>query len=218
MRIKDIPLENRPRERMKKLGLSSLSDAEVLALILQKGTRTDNVIDMSNKLIAKYGLEKLSSLSLTELSSIDGIGEAKAIQVLATFELSKRIKRINHSIFNSAKDVYEYLGPKMQDLKQEHFIVLLLDIKNKLIKEETVFIGTLDAALIHPREIFKSAIRESAASIILVHNHPSGNPEPSDQDLIYTGLLKSAGRSLNIKVLDHVIIGNGVHWNRTEKY
>jgi len=216
MRIKDIPLENRPRERMKKLGLSSLSDAEILALILQKGTRSDNVIDMSNKLIAKYGLEKLSSLSLTELSVIDGIGEAKATQVLAAFEISRRIPLFTGTKITSAKDVfekYEYLS----DLKQEQFMVLILDTKNKIIKEEIVSIGTLDSELIHPREIFKSAIKESGNAIIVIHNHPSSDCTPSKEDLRITDKIAEAGEVLNIKLLDHVIIGQDNYWSWKEK-
>jgi DNA repair protein RadC len=215
MRIKDIPLENRPRERMKKLGLSSLSDAEILALILQKGTRSDNVIDMSNKLIAKYGLEKLSSLSLTELSAINGIGEAKATQVLAAFEISRRIPLFNGTKITCAKDVFEKYS-YLSDLKQEKFMVLILDTKNKIIKEEVVSIGTLDSALIHPREIFKSAIKESANAIIVVHNHPSGDCTPSEEDIKITSKISAAGETLGIKMLDHVIVGFENYWSWQE--
>lgn len=213
MRIKDIPLENRPRERMKKLGLSSLSDAEVLALILQKGSRKDNVIDMSNKLIAKYGLSKLSSLSLTELSAIDGIGEAKAIQILAAFEINRRIPLFNGIKITGAKDVFEKYR-HLSDLKQEKFIVLVLDIKNKIIKEEVISIGTLDSAVIHPREIFRSAIKESGNAIIVVHNHPSGDCSPSKKDLDITSKISKAGSILGIELLDHIIIGKKDYWNR----
>jgi len=215
MRIKDIPLENRPRERMKKLGLSSLSDAEVLALILQKGTRSDNVIDMSNKLIAKYGLEKLSSLSLTELSAINGIGEAKATQVLAAFEISRRIPLFNGTKITCAKDVFEKYK-YLSDLKQEKFMVLILDTKNKIIREEVVSVGTLDSALIHPREIFKSAIKESANAIIVVHNHPSGDCSPSEEDIKITSKISAAGETLGIKMLDHVIVGFENYWSWQE--
>jgi len=215
MRIKDIPSENRPRERMKKLGLSSLSDAEVLALILQKGTRSDNVIDMSNKLIAKYGLEKLSSLSLTELSAINGIGEAKATQVLAAFEISRRIPLFNGTKITCAKDVFEKYK-YLSDLKQEKFMVLILDTKNKIIREEVVSVGTLDSALIHPREIFKSAIKESANAIIVVHNHPSGDCSPSEEDIKITSKISAAGETLGIKMLDHVIVGFENYWSWQE--
>ena len=200
---------------MKKLGLSSLSDAEVLALILQKGTRSDNVIDMSNKLIAKYGLEKLSSLSLTELSAINGIGEAKATQVLAAFEISRRIPLFNGTKITCAKDVFEKYK-YLSDLKQEKFMVLILDTKNKIIREEVVSVGTLDSALIHPREIFKSAIKESANAIIVVHNHPSGDCSPSEEDIKITSKISAAGETLGIKMLDHVIVGFENYWSWQE--
>ncbi|MGV8171656.1 MAG: RadC family protein [Candidatus Woesearchaeota archaeon] len=217
MRIKDIPLENRPRERMKKLGLSVLSDAEVLALILQKGTHSDNVIDMSNKLIAKYGLEKLSSLSLTELSAIDGIGEAKAIQILAAFEMNKRIKsQIYELRIKSPVDVYNYFRERLKDLKKEHFYVLLLDTKNKIIKEELVFIGSLNSTIIHPREVFKLAIKESAASIILIHNHPSGDSEPSTEDLQMIKIFKETGILINIPVRDNMIVASDNYWSAAD--
>ncbi len=212
MRIKDISLENRPRERMRQHGVSVLSDAEVLAVILQKGCKGENVVDMCNRLISLYGLNKLSSLSLTELKAVPGIGEAKAMQILAAFEISKRVSYKPGIQLNSARDVFDFLGPRMRDLKQEHFVVLLLDVKNRLIKEETVFIGTLDSALIHPREVFKSAIRESAASVILVHNHPSGDCTPSEEDLSITSKIKTASSSLGVSFLDHVIIGNN-YWS-----
>jgi len=215
MRIKDISKENRPRERFAKDGAYSLSDAELLAIILEKGTRYENVIDMSNRLISTYGLSNLSTLSLTELQKIKGIGPVKAMQVKALFEFNKRynLSRQDKVSIKSAKDVFNYASEKLKDLDKEHFVILHLDTKNKITKDETISIGILNASLIHPREVFKSAIKESANSIILVHNHPSGDPAPSDEDLSITEKLIKAGELLNIKVLDHVIIGDGVYWN-----
>ncbi len=198
---------------MKKLGLGALSDAEVLALILQKGTRSDNVIDMSNKLIAKYELSKLSSLSLTELSTINGIGEAKATQILAAFELNRRIPLFTGSKISCAKDVFDKYHLRMKDLKQETFMVLVLDTKHTIIKEEIISIGTLNSALIHPREIFKTAIRESGHAIIILHNHPSGDCMPSDEDLKITKILKDGSVIMNIALLDHIIIGTDTFWS-----
>ena len=213
MRIKDISLDNRPRERLEKQGPSSLSDAELLAVILKTGNKEENVIDMSNRLISKYGIDKLSSCSLKELQEIKGIGKAKASQILALFEFNKRhhLAKQNGRPIRSAKDVFEYASSKLNGLAQEHFMILHLDSKNRIVKNETVSIGTLNSSLIHPREVFKSAIKESANSIILVHNHPSGDPTPSEEDEQITERLFDAGELLNIKVLDHVIIG-------TEKY
>jgi DNA repair protein RadC len=219
MRIKDISKENRPRERLERYGVGSLSDAELLAVILKIGNKTENVIDMCNRLISKYGIDKLSSCSLKELQEIKGIGKAKACQILALFEFNKRhnIAKKNGKPIKSAKDVYEYVAPKLAGLTKEIFMVLHLDSKNRIIKEETVSIGTLTASLIHPREVFKSAIKESANSIILLHNHPSGDPAPSQEDEEITERLFDAGELLGIKVLDHVIVGNGKHYSFSEE-
>ena len=207
MRIRDISQEQRPRERMARG--EALSEAELLAIILQKGTREENVIDMSHRLISAYSLEKLSSCSLVELQAIKGIGPAKAMQIKAVFELSKRVKYQNNGkVIKTAKDVYDYCWPKMQHLDREQFRVLLLDSKNKVIKDEVVSVGTLNVSIIHPREVFKTAIKESANAIILVHNHPSGDVRPSKEDEEITERLMEAGETLNIKVLDHVVVGN----------
>ena len=209
MRIKDISLENRPRERLEKQGPSVLSDAELLAIILKTGNKDENVIDMSNRLISKYGVDKLSNCSLVELQEIKGIGNAKASQIIALFEFNKRhsLSKQNGKPIKTAKDVFEYCSPKLSGVDKEHFMILHLDTRNKIIKDEIVSVGTLNSSLIHPREVFKSAIKESANAIILVHNHPSGDAEPSEEDKKITDILFKAGELLSIKVLDHVIIG-----------
>lgn len=220
MRIKDISVDNRPRERLERSGASSLSDAELLAIILKTGRKDENVIDMSNRLISMYGGEKLASCSLKELQEIKGIGRAKACQILAMFEFSRRqIKKENpNNSIKSAKDVFDFMSPKVSHLEKEHFCVISLDTKNRPVKEETVSVGTLNTAIVHPREIFRGAIKESANSIILVHNHPSGDPSPSDADRKLTEDLIAAGDILSIKVLDHVIIGtNGKYWSFNEE-
>ena len=219
MRIKDITKENRPRERFQKNGANSLSDAELLAVILQKGSKEENVIDMSNRLISKYSLSKLSDLSLKELQDIKGIGPAKAMQIKALFEFNKRhnLSKLNNSSIKCAKDVFEYASHRLQSNDKEHFMIIHLDSKNKIIKDEVISIGTLNASIIHPREVFKSAIRESANSIILVHNHPSGDPTPSKEDEKITKTLNEAGNLLDIEVLDHVIIGKNVYYSFKER-
>ncbi|MBU4502279.1 MAG: DNA repair protein RadC [Nanoarchaeota archaeon] len=218
MRIKDMSEENRPRERFQRLGATALSDAELLALVLQQGTNGENVIDMSNRLLFRYGIDKLSDLSLNELQEIKGIGPAKAMQIKALFEFNKRysLSKKNGKPIKSAKDVFEYASQKLLGADKEHFMILHLDSKNRVIKDETVSIGTLNASLIHPREIFKSAIRESANAIILVHNHPSGDPTPSEEDEEITKRLFDAGELLNIKLLDHVIVGDEGCWSWRE--
>jgi len=218
MKIKDIPLENRPRERMEKHSASILSDAELLAIILKTGNKNENAIDMSNRLISKYGFEKLSSCSLKELQAINGIGSAKACQIVALFELNKRHShsKSRGKPITNAKDVFEYCSQKMSCLDREQFMVLHLDTKNRVIKDEIVSIGALTGTTAHPREVFKSAIKESAHTVILVHNHPSGDPTPSDEDLQITKQLTEAGELLGIKVLDHVIVGKEGWWSMKE--
>lgn len=192
-----------------KQGVEVLSDAELLAVILKIGTKEENVIDMCHRLISMYGLERLTTCSLPELQKIKGIGNAKACQIVAALELGRRSsahKNENGKI-EKAKDVYDYFFPKIGHLQQEQFRILMLDTKNKILKEEIISMGLLDASLVHPREVFKSAIKESAQAVIVVHNHPSGDPLPSSEDEEVTQKLRKAGEILGINVLDHVIIG-----------
>jgi len=210
MKIKDITLDNRPRERMKSQGSHVLSDAEVLAIILQKGFRGENIIDMSNRVISKYGLDKLSSCSLNELKEVKGIGEAKAMQIKAAFELAKRSEvEVGEKIFiKTAEDAVKLVKPKLKDKKKEYFLILSLDSRNNLIKISEISIGSLNANLVHPREIFKEAIQALANSIILIHNHPSGDAIPSKDDIDITKQLIDAGEIMGITILDHIVIGN----------
>jgi len=220
MRIKDIPKENRPRERFLKQGPEALSNAELLAIILQKGSKEENVIDMSNRLISKYGMDKLSDLSLTELQEIKGIGPAKAMQILTMSELGKRYnqsKLPQTKRITCSEDVFNIFYERLKDKKQEHFYILMLDIKNKIIGEQLISKGTLDASIIHPREIFSPAIKNVSAKIILVHNHPSGDPSPSEEDLRITNKLRDIGEELGIKVLDSVILGKERFWSEIER-
>jgi DNA repair protein RadC len=219
MKIKEMSEDSRPRERLVKFGIQNLSDAEILALILEKGTRKENVIEMSQRLLGKYGIDKLSECSLSELQEISGIGFAKACQISALFEFSKRhyASRNNIKIIKCANDVFDYFHGRLKDEKQENFIVLLLSTKNHIIGEQLISKGILDASIVHPREIFKPAIKNSASKIILVHNHPSGDSNPSDEDLEITDKLIAAGKLIDIQILDHVIIGNGNFWSWIEK-
>jgi DNA repair protein RadC len=213
--IKDIPLNERPREKFKKHGASRLGDAELLAIILQTGTKGESVVTMCNRLIAKYGLDYLATASFEELQEIRGIGPAKAMQIMVLFEFSKRCnisKRVEIKI-KSAKDVFEYAKQVLQNEDKEHFMVLHLNSKHIILKHNIISIGILNSAPVHPREVFKSAIKDSVNSIILVHNHPSGDPEPSLEDIKITKKLVDAGTLLEISVLDHVIVGNGTYYS-----
>ena len=211
MILKQIAADQRPRERLKSGAI--LSDSELLALILGNGSKGENVIDLSHRLISTFGIEGLNSLSLAELTSIKGIGLAKASKLIAAFELSKRANsgRICEKVVRNPSDIASHYISKLKDLKKEHFIAVFLDSKNKIIKDEVISIGTLNSSLVHPREVFKEAIRNSANSIILVHNHPSGSTEPSDEDYRVNKVLIETGELVGIKVLDHLIVG-GEKW------
>jgi len=219
MKIKDLPEQNRPRERFIKHGPEILSDAELFAIILRTGTIQENVIDMSNRLIAEYGLDKLFECSLKELQKIKGIGPGKAMQILSMAELGKRYNQSKNPLkkITCAEDVFNYFHERLKDKKEEHFYVLMLNTQNNIIGRELISKGILDASIIHLREVFKPAIKNSASKIILVHNHPSGDPKPSQEDLEITKKLKKVGEDLGIRVLDSVIIGRGEFWSWKEK-
>lgn len=224
MKIKDIPKENRPRERFLKYGPETLSEAELFAIILRTGTSGENVVDMSNRLIKEYRLDRLFECSLKELQEIKGIGSSKAMQILAMFELGKRynqLKQLNNKNQNKitcAKDVFDLFHERLKDEKQENFYVLLLNNKNYIIKEELITKGVLDSTIIHPREIFKPAIKNSAARVILIHNHSSGNTTPSKEDVIVTKQIKDASKFIGIELVDHIIIGNENYYSFKQKF
>lgn len=219
MKIKDLPEQNRPRERFLNKGAEALSDAELFAILLRTGSKGENVVDMSNRLINEYGLDKLFDCSLKELQEIKGIGPSKAMQILAMNEILKRIHLSEKPIkkITCAEDVFKLMHDELKDKKEEHFYVLMLNNQNNIIGKQEVSKGILDASIIHPREVFKPAIKNSASKIILVHNHPSGNPEPSSNDLEITEKLTNAGDQIGIKILDHVIIGEKEFWSFTKK-
>ena len=211
MRIKDIPWWNRPGSKLKRKGVGSLDPAELLAIIFGVGNKDESAIDMSNRLLKKYSFNELASLSLFELKK-ELKDEVKAMKIHAMFEIFKITNKVKRKGFKptieSAKDVYNYFVDELKDKKKEHFYALLLDSKNRIIKEELISVGTLNSSLVHPREVFKEAIKNSANAIILVHNHPSGDCEPSDKDFEVNEMLSKTGGILNIKVLDHIVIGN----------
>lgn len=217
--IKDLPLPEQPRERLIRFGPRVLSNSELLAIIMRTGTREENVLNLANRLLKEHDIKALSQVDVAELKKILGIGEAKACQIISTFELSKRLGAYHEErniIIKDAKDVADLFMERFRNLKREYFRVVLLDSKNKLINYQTVSLGDLNKSIAHPREIFKSAIKNSASRIILVHNHPSGDPTPSEADRQLTERLIEAGRLLGISVLDHIIIGDGKWWSWQE--
>jgi DNA repair protein RadC len=204
------PKNERPRERLLQQGPQHLTEAELLGILLGKGTRKKTAIDIARELLDRYeSLPKLFSRSPSELTTVKGIGSAKAAILSAAFELVRRIqsrKETSKPTFKRSSDVADQYLPLMRDLRKEVFKVLLLNRANRLIKEVFISEGTLDASIVHPRDVFREALLEPAAGIILIHNHPSGNPSPSEEDLRITKQLIEAGRLLGIKVYDHIIL------------
>ena len=209
-KISRWPKKERPRERLLQHGPQPLTEAELLGILLGKGTRKKTAIDLGRELLAQHeSLQKLFSRSPSELMKVKGIGSAKAAILSAAFELVRRIQSegdIPKPSFKRSLEVAHHYLPLMRDLRKEVFRVLLLNRANRLIKEVTISEGTLEASIVHPRDVFREALLEPAAGIILIHNHPSGNPSPSEEDLRITRQLVEAGRLLGIKVYDHIIL------------
>ncbi len=209
-KISRWPKKERPREKLLLHGPEPLSEAELLGILLGKGTRKKTAIDLARELLDQYeSLQKLFSRSPSELMKVKGIGSAKAAILTAAFELVRRVQSQGDSTkpsFKRSSDVAHHYLPLMRDLRKEVFRVLLLNRANRLIKEVTVSEGTLEASIVHPRDVFREALIEPAAGVILIHNHPSGNPSPSEEDLRITKQLVEAGRLLGIKVYDHIIL------------
>jgi len=219
MKIKDLPKIERPREKLVAKGAENLKDSELLAILLRTGTTGKNVIEIASQILSKYSKKRLLQMTYDDLSKIGGIDSAKATTLLAAFELSKRALEVNDTnlpVINTAKDAVAQLTD-MRDLKKEHFVVLYLNAKNQLVHKETISMGTLNANLVHPREIFEPALKHSAAQIIAAHNHPSGDPKPSEDDLELTKRLTEAGKMMGIEIMDHVIVSKNSHFSFKEE-
>lgn len=208
--IHQMPLEERPRERLVRYGSRMLSAAELIAIVLGNGTRGTSVLQLAQNLLAHFGsIDQLAEATLSELCKVKGIGIAKAVQLQAVFGLGKRMLDKKETVkvkIDNPWLVYQLLKEEFASQKQEHFIVVLQDVRGCLICYEAVAIGTLTETLVHPREVFYPAIRNNAASILIAHNHPSGDPEPSKEDIAVTEMLCEAGTLMNIPVLDHLIL------------
>ena len=218
--IHDLPKAERPRERLQKHGAEALSSQELIALILGRGIRGESVMVTAQRLLSAFGnIKNLSEASIEELSSIKGIGLAKAAQIKSAFELARRKDEHDGKQISvkSHQDVIKVVRQQLKDKKKEHFLILCLDTKNNLKKISTVSTGTLDTNLVHPREVFKEAFQSLASSIILVHNHPSGNPEPSEADMEITKRILETGKIVGIDVLDHIIIADNKSFSFKEK-
>jgi len=209
--VRDLPRQERPRERLQKFGPEALSAQELLALVIGRGIPKKSVMSIAQELLGKFGnVKAISQATIEELSQIKGIGLAKAAQIKASFELGRREdlepETINFDIKNP-ESVVKAIRASIKDKAKEHFKLILLNPRNKIIGISTISIGTLNASLVHPREVFKDAIAHSAASVVLAHNHPSGDPEPSEDDLTITKRLIEAGKILGVEVIDHLIVG-----------
>lgn len=205
-KIKDLPKILRPREKLQRYGPSKLSNSELLAIILRTGKKGENVVEMAEKIVRKFGAENLPNVNFDDLRKYPGLGVTKACEIIACFELGKRLLKGKKSVLLlSPKEVWDELKD-IRDNKKEHFVIFYLDSRNQEIKREIISVGLLNANLVHPREVFEPAIRNLAAQIIVAHNHPSGDLEPSDEDLTITKRLVESGKILGIEVLDHIIV------------
>ncbi len=205
-KIKDLPKVERPREKLMQYGPEKLSNSELLAILLRSGKKGENVIELANKILKKFSKDELPNLTFNDLKDYSGLGPAKACEIVACFELGKRLlKDKKAEIYLQPKEIWEELKD-LRDHKKEHFVIFYLDSRNQEIKRETISVGSLNANLVHPREVFEPAVRHLAAQIILAHNHPSGDSEPSEDDLLLTKRLVEAGKILGIEVIDHIII------------
>jgi len=210
--IRDVHIADRPRERLVRQGASSLSNQELIAILLRTGTKEESVLHLANRVLSFFDqIQELKNATLEEMMSVKGIGQAKAVQLLAAVELGRRLSQRHPDkryAIRSPQDAASLLMADMSSLKQENFVALFLNVKNQVIHQQTIFIGSLNASIVHPREIFREAVKRSAASVICAHNHPSGNPNPSPEDIEVTQRLADAGKIMGIELLDHVIIGD----------
>lgn len=222
--IKEWPADERPREKMQKTGANSLTDAELLALVIRSGdpSSKQSAIDLGRQLIKHFSgnLRELGGADISELCAIKGMGLAKATSVKAAFTLASRFqarKLESFDRFTSPQQVFDYFHHEFRDSRKEYFLTLLLDGKNRIIRRVQVSEGSLNQSIVHPREVFIPAVKESAAALILVHNHPTGDPSPSSEDMAITRRLKEAGEIIGIKILDHIIIGDGEYLSFVER-
>lgn len=211
-RIREIPSEERPRERMKTYGPQALSHAELLAILLRTGNDRESAVHLAERILVDCGgLRRFAERSWDELTHIRGIGPAKALQLQAAIELGRRVARSrlpDMVTISGPQDAADLLMEDLRHYREEHFVCLFLNTKNHVVGRETLSVGSLNASIVHPREVFRAAVRRSSASILCAHNHPSGDPTPSAEDLKLTRRLAEAGALLGIELLDHLVIGD----------
>ncbi len=221
--INEWPLDERPRERLLKIGANGLSNAQLLAIILRTGDRNKSAIGLAMELLLRFSsLSEMEGAAIAEISKIKGIGNAKIAQIKAAFELGRRLLQSDGDLlaqntsFKNSREVFDYYRPEFFNLKKERFLCLLLDTRNRVFKEIIVSEGTLTSSLVHPREVFRDAIKEAAASVMFIHNHPSGDTNPSRDDINITKRLVETGRVVGINVLDHIVISDRDYFSLME--
>jgi len=215
--IKNIPKIDRPREKLIQYGPEKLSNSELLSLLLRSGNKDINAIELAGEILKKFGAKKLPNLNFKDLNEISGLGPAKTCEIIACFELGKRLlKDKKAQIYLTPKEIWEELRD-LRNHKKEHFVIFYLDSRNQEIKRETISIGSINANLVHPREVFEPAIKNLTAQIILAHNHPSGDPTPSEDDLEITKRLVESGKILGIEVIDHIIVAKNDFFSFKER-
>ncbi|MGL4874997.1 MAG: RadC family protein [Clostridium sp.] len=221
LKVLDIPKGERPQEKLISFGAESLTDAELLALILRTGIKGENVITLSQRIIAELGgLDGILNASLEDIKKIKGIKDSKGTRILAIVEIARRLKSLRNlekKKVTKAEDLVEFLYPEMSTLNQEVLKLVVLNTKNQITRVKDVFKGSLNSAIVHPREIFNEALKASAASIIICHNHPSGDPTPSKEDIMITKRISSCGELLGINLTDHIIVGDNKYVSLREK-
>ncbi|TMB98678.1 MAG: JAB domain-containing protein [Chloroflexi bacterium] len=219
--IRDMPSEERPRERLRDVGAERMSTPELLAILLRTGANGENVVRLAQRLTAKFdGLPGLGRASFADLCEHRGVGEAKAAQILAAIEVGRRVVSAQpdqRRTIRCSEDISEWLRPEMVDLEQEHLKVVLLNVRNQVVADRQVYVGNVHCAVVRVSEVFKDAVRENCSSLIVVHNHPSGDPSPSPDDVALTKQIVEAGRLLNIEVLDHVVIARAGYVSLKER-
>ena len=217
--IKDIPLNDRPRERLKSKGIESLSNEELLSILLRSGTRDKSVMELSYELLKEINIHDMAYMGYQGLKKISGIGEVKAMTIAASLEFAKRVFSKSDNVYQlkTTDDVYYCVKEDMGNELQEKFMVLFLDNRKQLIMKKVIFIGTVNSSRVHPRDVFREAVKCNACGIILVHNHPAGSLYPSSQDIFLTNQFIKIGNLMEIKVLDHVIVSSNGYYSFLEK-
>lgn len=221
--VRELPPDDRPRERLLTYGSKCLSNAELLALLIRSGSKEMSALQLAERVLCIYkeaGVAAMANITPAELTQVKGIGNAKAAEIIAAIELGRRLSqqcRSERVTVRTPEDAAMYAMPQLRYEQREHFCVILLNVKNQILSMPVISIGTLTSSVVHPREVFKAAVQQAAASMILVHNHPSGEPDPSREDISMTARMVKVGNLMDIPVLDHVIIGDGKYISLKEK-